>query len=210
MTHAIRDRARRLPVLLLATACAGCSGGGLGELGEILTGGTGQTTSGTLTAEIQEVRPEGQQIVVETQDGRRGAVLYDRNTQVVYENQQYAVTALEYGDIVDMRVQQVQEGYYTDLIEVRTPVQEREGTTGAAEPDVYRVEGTIGRIDLQQWMFTLDMTQGGTLAVHLPSDAPASARDRLRQYRPSDYVQVEVRPIDQDRAELVRWDWSSR
>jgi hypothetical protein len=209
MSHGMWRSPGRLPVLLLVVAFTACSGGGLGDLGEILTGGgTGQASSGTVTAEIQEVRPSQQQIVVETRDGQQGAVLYDQNTQVVYEDQQYPVTALEHGDIVDMRVQQVQQGYYTDLIQVRTTVQERQETSGGTESDVYRVEGTIGRIDLQEWMFTLDMTQGGTISVFLPSDAPTSVRDRLRQYQANDYVQVEVRPVDQERAELVRWDWS--
>lgn len=209
MRKPYRGPAGRLQALALVAALAGCSGGGLGDLGDILTGGGSQPQSGTLTVEVQEVQPNQQQIVVETQEGQQGAILYDQNTQVVYENEQYPVSALEYGDIVDMRVQQVQQGYYTDLIEVRTTVQERQGgQTGTTQPDVYQLEGTIGTIDLQQWMFTLDMTQGGTLAVYLPESAGQSTRDRLRQYRSNDYVRVEVRPLDQERAELVQWGWS--
>lgn len=199
----------RVPVLGMALATAACGGGGLGDiLGGVLTG-DGGAQGGTVTVEVQEVREQQQQIIVRTEDGQTGPVLYDANTQVVYQNQNYPVRALEYGDVVDMRVQQVQQGYYTDLIQVRTPVQERQGGyRGSPSPDVYRVEGTIGQIDLQQEAFTLNMTQGGTVTVRLPGNAPQTARDRLRDYRAGDYVRVEIRPVDQQRAELVRWGWS--
>lgn len=200
---------RRVPVLALALATTACAGGGLGALGDILTGGgAGQPAGGNLTAEIQEVREQQQQIIVRTQEGQEGAVLFDQNTQVVYQNQQYPVRALERGDIVEMRIQEVQQGYYTDLIQVVQSVQDRQGDTTGSQTDLYRVEGTIGRIDLGQWMFTLDMTQGGTVSVYIPSTAPSSDRDHLRQYQPGDYVRVEVRPVDQQSAELVRWGWS--
>jgi translation initiation factor IF-1 len=108
-----------------------------------------------------------------------------------------------------MRVQQVQQGYYTDLIQVRQSVQERQGgTRGSPAPNVYRMEGTIGQIDLSRDVFTLNMTQGGTVAVRLPSNASAAMRDQLRVYRTGDYVRVEIRPIDEQTAELVRWGWS--
>ena len=198
----------KIPLLALALGAAGCSGGGLGDI-LLGGGGGGQPQSGTMTVEVQEVRTQQQQIIVRTQDGQQGPVLFDQNTQVVYQNQQYQVTNLERGDVVDMRVQEIQQGYYTDLIQVRTPVQERQGgTTGPGQTGVYAVEGTIGAIDLQQWTFTLNMTQGGTVAVYLPSSASTADRDRLRQYRSGDYIRVEIRPVSEERAELVRFGWS--
>lgn len=202
---------RRLPVLAAFTlAAAGCGGGGLGALGDILTaGGGGQGGGGTLLVEVQDVRAQQQQILVRTEDGQQGAVLYDQNTQVVYQNQQYPVNALERGDIVEMRIQEVQQGLYTDLIQVRQSVQERQGgTTGGTAANVHRLEGTIDQIDLNRDMFTLNMTQGGTLPVHLPSSASTTMRDQLRDYRSGDYVRVEVRAISETSAELIRWGWS--
>ncbi len=205
---------RRLPLFALPLMLGACAGGGLGGLGDILTGGGqgGSQAPATMTAEVQEVRQQQQQIIVRTQDGQQGAVLFDQNTQVVYENQQYDVTALEYGDVVEMRIQQVQQGYYTDLIQVVQSVQERRGettggTTGGTPSDVHQVEGTINQIDLSRWMFTLDMTQGGSLPVYLPSTATTAQRERLRDYRSGDYVRVEVRALNETTAELVRWDW---
>ena len=203
---------RAAPALLMAMALGGCSGGGLGDiLGGVLGGGAGgQPQSGTVTVEVQEVRTQSQEIMVRTQDGQTGPILFDGNTQVIYNNQNYPVTALERGDVVDMRVQQIQQGYYTDLIQVRQSVQERQGGTpgtGTAS-DVYRVEGTIASIDTSRGMFTLNMTQGGTVPVYLPSNASTAMRDRLRDYRAGDYVRVEIRPIDEQNAQLVRWGWS--
>ena len=201
-----RRTMRRVSALTLAAALTGCAGTGLGDiLGGAAGGGAG---SGTLTAEVQQVQQ--QQIVVRTQDGRQGAVLYDANTQVIYNNEQYPVNALEQGDVVDMRVQEVSSGYYTDLIQVVTTVQERQGTgtTGGTASDVYQVEGTIGQVDTQNETFTLNMTQGGTVSIFLTNSSPASARERLEKMLPGDYVRVEVRPVSQERAELVRFGWS--
>lgn len=203
----LADRYRSAVPLVLVAALAGCSGGGLGDvLGGVLTGGGGGG-SGTLTVEVQEVRTQSQEIYVRTEDGQQGAVLFDSQTQVVYNNESYPVTALEYGDIVDMRVQEIQQGLYTDLIQVRTPVQERQGA-GGGDPDAYQMEGTIGTINLSQDSFTLNMTQGGTVSVFLPSNASRAMRDRLRDYRSGDYVRVTIRPVSQERAELVRWGWN--
>lgn len=207
----IMDRARHVMLVGVAALATGaCSGGGLGDvLGGVLGGGAGgQPQQGTVTVEVQEVREADQQIIVRTEDGQTGPILFDGNTQVIYQNERYPVRSLERGDIVDMRVQEIQQGYYTDLIQVRTPVQERQGGyRDSPAPDVYRIEGTIGQINLAEWSFTLNMTQGGTLPIYLPSTAPASARDRLRQYQAGDYVRVEVRLIDQQTGELVRWGW---
>lgn len=202
---------RIAPVLVAAATLAGCSGGGLGDvLGGVLTGGgTGQGQAGTLTVEVQEVRQQQQQIIVRTEDGQQGAVLFDNQTQVIYNNENYPVTALEYGDVVDMRVQEVQQGLYTDLVQVRTPVQERQGGSGGTtDPNVYQMEGTIGSINLSQSTFTLNMTQGGTVEVYLPSNASRTMRDRLRDYRAGDYVRVQIRPVSETRAELIRWGWN--
>lgn len=202
---------RRFPILALSLVTAGCSGGALGGLGDILTGGPagGQGgQGGTLTAEVQEVRTQQQQIIVRTQGGEQGPVLFDQNTQVVYQNQEYPVTALERGDVVEMRVQEIQQGLYTDLIQVVQSVQERQGgAQGGTPSDVHRIEGTIDQIDLSRNMFTLNMTQGGTLPIYLRSNATTAERERLRDYRSGDYVRVEVRAIDEQTGELVRWGW---
>jgi hypothetical protein len=129
MSHmAIARAALAVPISL---ALAGCSGGlgGLGDLGDILGGavggGGGQTQ---IRAEVQSVNQNNQTISVVTADGQSGAVRYDQNTQVIYQQQQYPVTALERGDIVVMQLQQSSSGEtYVGRIDVEQSVQERGG-----------------------------------------------------------------------------------
>jgi hypothetical protein len=55
-------------------------------------------------------------------------VRYDQQTAVVYQNQQYPVTALEQGDVVNLQV--VQNGsndLYASRIDVVQSVQDRTG-----------------------------------------------------------------------------------
>jgi translation initiation factor IF-1 len=202
MTRSVLAGLILFPMALATTGCAG----GLGALGDILAAPGGEGQPAVATVEVQEVRETRQEIIVRTQQGQQGPVLYDQNTQVIYQNQQYPVRALERGDVVDMRIHQVQQGYYTDRIEVRTPVQERTGATDAPT-GVYRVEGTMGTIDAANGVFALNMTQGGTIQVTIPATM-TEARSRLQQHQPGDYVRVEVRPVAEQRAELVRFGWS--
>lgn len=115
----------------LATMPA-CSGNSLGNLGNILGGALGGSPSGSsqqqgeVLAEVQSVDTRQQAIHIRTEQGESGAVLFDRNTVVVYRQQQYPVTALERGDIVEMQLQRVdQQRLYTSRIDVRQSVQER-------------------------------------------------------------------------------------
>ena len=125
--RALRTLALAL-VLSTLTACAG--GGGLGALGDILGtlgGGTGgQAQQGQIQAEIQRVDTNDQRIHLRTQAGETGSVRFDGNTEVIYLQQRYPVTALEPGDIVNLTVQQLsQNELYASRVDVVQSVQER-------------------------------------------------------------------------------------
>ncbi len=122
---------RNLIAVLAVLLLTGCSGG---LLGDILGGGLGglgggqEQGQGQLEAEIQQVDTQRQLIQVRTREGETGAVRYDRNTFVVYRQEQYPVTALERGDIVVMQVRQDRDGsLYVGRIDVTQSVQERRG-----------------------------------------------------------------------------------
>jgi hypothetical protein len=110
--------------LLLLTACAG-----LGSIGDILgsIGGTGQQQQqGQMQAEVQQIDTNGQRIYIRTQNGQSGYVRFDSQTQVIYRQQQYPVTALERGDIVVMQIQQIsQNELYAARIDVTQSVRDR-------------------------------------------------------------------------------------
>ena len=127
-----------LSLLVGLTVLPGCAagGGGLGGLGDILgsvMGGAAgtqqpQQQSQTVQAEVQQLDTQRQRLSIRTAQGQTGSVLYDQRTLVVYQQQQYPVTALERGDIVNMQLLQTsQNQLYVARVDVVQSVQERQG-----------------------------------------------------------------------------------
>ena len=193
--------------LVVLTGCAG----GLGGLGDILGGAGGGGTGGTgeVTAEIRAVDQRSQQIQVRTQDGRTGAIGYDQRTRVIYQQQEYPVSALEPGDVVTLRVQQDTRGNaYTDYIVVRQNVRDvagRGNTGGVYGTQLQRIDGTVLAVDQNRGAFQLRLRNGQTVVVTLPYNPRASERDRFQQLRRDQFVSVEGRFLGQDRFELERF-----
>jgi hypothetical protein len=201
--------ARRAGAAVLALTLGGC-GTQLGGLGEILGGvlGGGGQSSRPLV-EIQQVDTRRQAIHVRTEDGRTGAVRYDRNTQVIYRQQQYPVTALERGDVAYLEVQETGGGeLYASRVLVHQSVQERSGqTAGSGAGTVGRLEAFSGRvvqIHPQVGSFELQ-TSGGTVTVSLPANASSAAVQRFRTLRSGETVRVEGSWLTAGTIELYRF-----
>jgi hypothetical protein len=124
-------RLRLVVATTLLTTTAGCAGVNLGSIGNVLGGVLGSVAGvgeqpGQLVVEVQGVDARRQLIHVRTQHGETGAVMYDQNTVVVYQRQQYPVTALEPGDIAGMQVQEIDRNrLYTSRIDVQQSVRDR-------------------------------------------------------------------------------------
>ena len=128
-------------VLLVGLAVLpGCAGGGMGGmgglgdiLGSVLGGGAGQQQgqqgqTQQVQAEVQQLDTQRQRISIRTAQGQTGSVLYDQRTVVVYRQQQYPVTALERGDIINMQLMQAgQNDVYVARVDVVQSIQERQG-----------------------------------------------------------------------------------
>lgn len=201
-----RSWKRAAPVLALAlsaTACAGGAGGGLGEiLGTVLGGAQPASGNvGQLVARIEAIDQRNQSIRVVTQDGQRGDVLYDQNTQVVYRQQQYPVTALERGDVVEMRLQEIQQGYYTDYILVRESVQQGPTTGGAS---LVQASGTVRQIDYQRGWFDLETSQG-VITITMPYNPSSTTVAQFERLSRGDRVSLDGYLVANDRIELVRF-----
>ena len=116
---------------LSLTACAGGAGGlgGLGDiLGSVIGGGAQGSQTQQLQGEVQQVDTQSQRLTVRTQQGQTGSVRYDQRTVVVYRQQQYPVTALERGDIINLQlVQTAQNEVYVERVDVMQSIQERRG-----------------------------------------------------------------------------------
>ena len=202
-------RGARGAVLAAATlAAAGCSQ--LGTLGNVLGGVMGQQqgNSGEVYGEVRYVDTQRQTIQIETSNGQVGNVYFDQRTRVVYQQQEYPVTALERGDQVAMRIRQDQRGTaYTDYISVTQSVQERGGSGGSTSGSTYgmqSLEGRVNWVDYNRGEFSVN-TSRGQVVVFLRYNASGYEADRFRQLRQGSYVRLQGRYVSQNRFELDRF-----
>ncbi|MGH7482329.1 MAG: hypothetical protein ACRELV_09250 [Longimicrobiales bacterium] len=183
-------------IAVVATACSGM--GGLGGLGDIFGGGVGGGAD--IVAEVQYVDTQQREIEVVTDDGQRGAVRYDDRTTVYYRGDQYPVEALERGDIIAMRLQEISGGYYVQTIEVQQSVQER-GGVGSAQ----RFDGYVGGIDRGRGLFELRDAGGREWIVALPNNPDPQDLYTFERLRSGDRVEFEGQVVGQSRIELYRF-----
>jgi hypothetical protein len=220
---------RQLAAVTAAVATlSGCAGGNMGALGDILGGAMGgqqqgQGQNGQVLAEIQSIDSNRQIISLRTQDGQTGNVMFDQNTVVVYQQQQYPVTALERGDVGYFQLQQNgQNGTYAARVEVTQSVQERNGQTSSGNGTYgsgsgsgsgsgtygssqrMELSGTVGAIDYNQGWFEL-RTQQGTARVTLPYGVGDATTDYFRRLRTGMNVRIEGTNLGSGRIELYRF-----
>jgi hypothetical protein len=198
----LRYGARTAATLVLLLTVAGCSGAG--NIGEVLggvLGGAGQTQGSQVSGVVLGVDQNRQQLGIQLQDGQQVALLYDQQTQVVYQNQRYAVTNLERGDRITARIQQTQNGgYYTDLVQVDQSVSTSGGAGGSA--NVQSIQGTVRQVDFQNGLFSLDVNGYGTLIVALPYNVSRADQNTFQQLRQGDRVRLYGVFLNNQRVEL--------
>jgi hypothetical protein len=213
--HSFRHLAAAAAAVMTLSGCAGTNLGTLGDiLGGAMGGMGGQQQNGQVLAEVQNIDTRQQVIQLRTEQGQTGNVMFDQNTTVVYQNQQYPVTALERGDVAYFQLQQTQQGAtYATRIDVQQSVQERNGQTtsnsgtygsGTYGSQVLQMYGTVGRIDYNQGWFEL-RTQNGTATVTLPYNAGDATTDYFRRLRTGMNVRLEGTNLGNGRVELYRF-----
>jgi hypothetical protein len=184
-----------LAFLLMASAA--CS-----QLGSILqgAGGAGSPQGGQLSGYVEGVDTRSQQIAIQTSNGQRVMLLFDNQTSVVYQNQNYPVTALERGDQVTVRVQSTSGGaYYTDLIQVDRSVSSSGSSTGSG--NVQSFQGTVGQIDRSNGVFRLDGSNASVI-VSLPYNVRQSDVNTFNNLRVGDRVRFYGVLLNNSRVEL--------
>ena len=170
--------------LVSVIALGGCAQAG--TLGDIL-GGVMNAPAQTMAGTVQGVDTRARQVFVRTSDNQTVAVAYDDRTSVVYQQQNYPVTALEAGDQVTLRLTESSNGgYYTDRIDV---TQSASATTGS-NANLQSVQGTVRQVDLTNGAFTISTTNQGIVTVTLPYNPRSSDMDRFRNLRQGDYVRA--------------------
>ena len=183
-------------LFLAATACSNNSN--LGDiLGGVLGGGGGSQVTGT----IDVVNTRLQQIGIRQSNGQTVTVNYDNNTQVVYQNQNYSVSSLEFGDEVTARVSNsnnTSSGYYTDQIQVNRSVSGNGGVSGS----VQNFEGTVRSVDRTNGYFSISTNNYGTLTVSMPYNPSQSDLNRFNNLRNGDFVRINGVMLNNSRVEL--------
>ncbi len=187
----VRRHAHQLGgALVFAARTAGANTGGLGGiLGSVLGGGAGQGNQ--VQAAITGVDTRSQQIGLQQSNGQTVWVRYDNNTQVVYNNQNYPVTALERGDQVVASVQDAGNGsYYVSTVQVTQSVSTNGngGVYNGQSGNVTTYQGTVRQVDRNNGWFTVDDGNAGRISVVLPSGLSQQDLNRFGNLRNGDYV----------------------
>jgi exosome complex RNA-binding protein Csl4 len=188
--------ARAATAILFMTAVTSC-----GSLGNVLGGvlGGGGAQQGQVSGYIEGVDTRTQQIAVQQSNGQTVLLSYDNQTAVVYQNQNYPVTALERGDLVTARVQSTQSGaYYTDLVQVDQSV----SSSGGASGSVQSLQGRVRQIDRTNGLFSMDVGGGNTIVVSLPYNVRQTDLNRFQNLRTGDSVRLYGVFLNNTRVEL--------
>jgi tRNA(Ile2) C34 agmatinyltransferase TiaS len=185
----------KVVVLSAAVSLSGCAQAG--TLGDIL-GGVLNAPAQTVAGTIQGVDTRAQQIFLRTSDNQTVAISYDDRTAVVYQQQNYPVTALESGDQVNLRVTNSSNGqYYTDRIDVTSSV-----SNSSSNADVQTFQGTVRQVDYSNGAFTIATSNQGVVTVTLPYNPRSQDVDRFRSLRSGDYVRFYGTYLTNTRVEL--------
>jgi exosome complex RNA-binding protein Csl4 len=196
---------QRRVVWSAAMTCVLVANGACSQLGSILGGAGGSpqsNQSNQVSGYVEGVDTRTQQIVIQASNGQRVALLYDNQTAVVYQNQNYPVTALERGDQVTARVQSASNGaYYTDLVQVDQSVSGSGSGTGTGSGSVQSLQGTVGQIDRSNGMFRLDGNNSSVI-VALPYNVRQSDLNTFQNLRVGDRVRLYGVFVNNSRVEL--------
>src|SRR6188472_2406647 len=174
-------------MLAALTACSAI--GSLGNvLGGIIPGGGGASQ---VSGYVAGVDTRAQVIGLQQPNGQPVNLLFDAQTKVVFNNQSYPVTSLDRGDQITARIQNTNNGYYTDLVQVDRPVQGSVGgETNTSSGAVQSIQGTVRQIDQQNGLFTMDVSNGARLTVSMPYSPSRADVNKFQSLRSGDVVRI--------------------
>ena len=180
-----RIRLGAAAALMVATvgACAGQLGN---VLGGVLGGGGQSGQAGQLSGMVRGVDTRSQLISIQAANGQTVPISYDNQTQVVFQNQNYSPTSLEYGDQVTARIQANGNSYYTDYVQVDQSVSSN--GSGSVPSNVQLLQGTVRQVDRRNGLFTVDMNNYNTVTVTLPYNVSTNDLNRFNNLRSGDQV----------------------
>ena len=129
------------------------------------------------------------------------AFTLENQTRVIYNNQNYPVTALENGDEVVARIQDAGNGsYYTDSITVTQSA--NNGGGGSNPSGVRSYQGTVRQVDRQSGRFSINNGAGYDIIVSMPYNPSEADRYRFERLARGQAVRFYGVPISTERIEL--------
>ncbi len=203
---AIEQAARRGVAILAVAATGACSSaGGLGNILGGVLGGQGQNNE--VSGTIRNINGRNQELSLQQSNGQNVTLRYDNQTQVVYQNQNYSVSNLEYGDRITARIANGSNNnqYYTDLIQVDQSVSTTNGSNGTSS-NAQQFEGTVRNIDRTNGVFQLSGGNYGSLTVSLPYNVRQADLNRFQGLRNGDYVRLYGVLLNNSRVELRQFN----
>jgi len=186
-------------MLATLTACSAVSSIG-NVLGGIIPGGG--SSQSQVSGYVSGVDTRAQVIGLQQPNGQPVNLLFDSQTKVVYNNQSYPVTSLDRGDQVTARIQNTNNGYYTDLVQVDQPVNGSAGSSSSTSGTVQSVQGTVRQIDRQNGLFTMDVSNGTRLTVSMPYSPNRADVTKFQNLRSGDVVRIAGVFLNNSRVEL--------
>ncbi|MDQ3673703.1 MAG: hypothetical protein M3365_04945 [Gemmatimonadota bacterium] len=181
-------------------ATTGACSSGLGNILGSVLGGGGQAQSNQLSGTIRGVNSNSRQITIQQSNGQSIAVAYDNQTRVVYQNQNYSVGSLEYGDRVTASIRQAQNGaYYTDYVQVDQSVSS--GASSGGSGNVQSFQGNVRQVDSRNGLFTVQ-SGNSILTVSMPYNPRSTDVNRFQNLRSGDSVRFYGVFVNNSRVEL--------
>lgn len=178
------------------TACANT--GALGQiLGGVLGGGA---QNGQVSGSIQSVDTRNRTVNLRQTSGQTVGLMYDNQTQVVYQNRNYAVTDLEPGDQVTATVQTVSNGYYVSRVDVN-----QSSSAGGSTASSQTFQGTVRQVDVSNGWFTLSTSNSGMITVTMPYNPSRADLTTFQNLRSGDFVRLYGIYLNSARVELQRF-----
>lgn len=207
LQYGARRGALTLALLALSSASACSSAGALGSvLGSVLGGGAQQQQANQVSGTVLGVDSRSQSITLRQSNGQNIALVYDNSTKVVYQNQNYAVSNLENGDVVTARIQQTNNNsYYTDLVQVDQSVSSTSSGSNS-NAQVQQLQGTVRQVDLNGGLFTIQGSNNVTITVSMPYNPTRADLARFQQLRNGDVVRFSGVYLNNTRVELRQFN----
>lgn len=195
--HRFASTAVAAIAIATATGCANVGGLG-GILGSVLGGQ--QQQNGQVEGTVLGVDTRNQVVNLRQSNGQSIALRFDNQTQVVYQNRNYAITDLENGDRVTATVQTVNNGYYVTRVDVT-----QSNTATGSSANSQSVQGTVRQVDFNNGWFTINTSNNVTITVTMPYNPTSSDRTKFQNLRSGDFVRLYGSYISNTRVELQRF-----